>query len=141
MLAYLAPVALVVISNVFYQVCAKSSPAAMDPLAAVTVTYVVGALISSVLYYLLGRGDSLVREMSHLNWAPFALAFCIVGLEAGNILAYRAGWQVSTLQVMQGAFAAIGMLAMGYLLFHEPLTYSKLLGIVICMLGLYVINR
>ena len=38
MLSYIWPIALVVLANTFYQICAKATPEAMNPLAALTVT-------------------------------------------------------------------------------------------------------
>ena len=92
MFSYIWPVGLVVLSNVLYQICAKSTPAAMHPLASLTVTYAVGAVASAVLYYALNRGGSILREYSQLNWSPFVLGIVIVGLEVGFIYAYKAGW-------------------------------------------------
>ncbi len=45
MFSYIWPIALVVISNTLYQVCAKSVPEGMNPLASLTVTYLVGAVL------------------------------------------------------------------------------------------------
>ena len=46
MLEFMMPAALVIASNVIYQICAKGVPADIDPLASVTVTYLVGAALS-----------------------------------------------------------------------------------------------
>ena len=81
--SYIWPIGLVVLSNTVYQICAKSSPSEMHPLASLTVTYLVGALTSGVLYFALNRDRNLMREYAHLNWAPFVLGFVIVGLEVG----------------------------------------------------------
>ena len=96
MIAYLWPIALVVVSNIVYQICAKSVPSGIHPLASLTATYLVGALVSGVLYYLLSGDPNLLREYGKLNWASVVLGLVIVGLEAGWLYAYKAGWQVST---------------------------------------------
>ena len=92
MLNYIWPIALVVLSNTFYQICAKSVPGNMNPLASLTITYMIGAAVSGVLYYVLNRHSdpSLLFEWSKTNWAPFLLGFVIVGLEVGFIYAYKA---------------------------------------------------
>ena len=133
MFSYLWPIALVVLSNVAYQVCAKSVPQGINPFASLTVTYLVGAAASAILYYVLGPGGNL-------NWAPFILGIVIIGLEVGWIYAYKAGWQVSTGFIVQSAFLAVVLLFVGYFLYHEALTWNKLLGVVICVAGLAVIN-
>lgn len=140
MLSYIWPMALLVLSNTVYQVCAKSVPERMNPFASLTVTYLVGAAVSMLLYFVLGSGGSLLKEYVKLNWAPFVLGFVIVGLEVGWIYAYQAGWQVSTAFIVQSAFLAVSLLAVGYLIFHETLGWNKIVGVIICMVGLAVIN-
>ena len=140
MLSYVWPIALIVLSNTLYQICAKSVPEGMDPFASLTVTYLVGAVVSGILYFVLGSHTGLLKEYSKLNWAPIVLGLVIVGLEAGYIFAFKAGWQVSTAQVVQAAILAGVLLFVGYLLYHEALTWNKILGIVICLVGLVFIN-
>ncbi len=50
MFKYVWPIALVVLSNVFYQICAKSVPEGINPLASLTVTYVIGAVTSFIFF-------------------------------------------------------------------------------------------
>ena len=140
MFSYIWPISLVVLSNVVYQICAKSVPERMDPFASLTVTYLVSAAASALLFLLLGHGAPLAREYAKLNWAPFVLGVVIVGLEAGWLFAYKAGWQVSTAFIVQSAFLAGVLLLVGYFLYHEALTWNKLLGVAICLIGLVFIN-
>ena len=140
MLAFIWPMALLVLSNTVYQICAKSVPERINPFASMTVTYLVGAAVSAVLFFVLGSGENLAKEYSKLNWAPFVLGIVIVGLEAGWIYAYKAGWQVSTGYIVQSAFLAASLLAVGYLLYHESMTWNKLVGVALCLVGLAVIN-
>ena len=141
MFSYIWPIALVVLSNVIYQICAKSVPQGMNPLASLTVTYLVGAAASAVLYFTLNPGGNLIKEYGKLNWAPFVLGIVIVGLEVGWIYAYKAGWQVSTGFIVQSAFLAVVLLFVGFLLYQEALTWNKLVGVVICVIGLIFINH
>lgn len=140
MFAYLWPIALVVLSNIVYQVAAKSAPNDMNPLASLTITYSIGAIASAVLFFVTCKGGNLIREYGKLNWAPFVLGFAVVGLEVGFIYAYKAGWQVSTASIVQSSFLAIALIFVGYFLFKEPFSWNKLVGIVICMVGLVFIN-
>lgn len=140
MFNYLWPIALVVLSNTFYQICTKSVPAEMNPLASLTITYVIGAVVSALLYTLLNRDGNLLTELSKTNWAPFLLGFVVVGLEVGFIYAYKAGWQVSTTQIVMSSVLAVILIFVGYLLYHEDLSWNKVLGIVVCLCGLGLIN-
>lgn len=112
----------------------------MNPFASLTVTYLIGTVASLILYFLLGSGKNLVAEYRKLNWAPFVLGLVIVGLEVGWIYAYKAGWQVSTGFIVQSAFLAAMLLLVGYFLYHETLTWNKLVGVAICLIGLVFIN-
>ena len=140
MLNYVWPMALVIVSNIVYQICAKSVPAGMNPFAALVVTYLMAALASGILFFTLSNEKNLMLEMSKMNWAPFALGIVIVGLEAGWIYAYKAGWPVSTAFIVQSAILAAGLLLVGYLLYQEGLTWNKLAGVAICLIGLILIN-
>ena len=140
MFSFIWPIALVIISNVAYQICAKSVPKDIDPFASLIITYLAGAAASAILYYALGSDGNLLSESRKLNWAPIVLGIVIVGLEAGWIYAYKAGWQVSTGFIVQSAFLSSVLLFVGYLLYHEALTWNKIVGVVICMIGLIFIN-
>ncbi len=140
MLSYLWPLALVVVSNIVYQICAKSAPASMNPLASLTVTYGVGTVVSGALYFLLNRGGNLLQEYRSLNWAPFALGIAIVGLEVGFLYAYRAGWKISTASIVQSAFLAVALVIVGALLYHEKVGWHQLVGVGLCLAGLVFIN-
>jgi len=140
MFSYIWPIALLVASNTIYQICAKSVPEGMNPFASLTVTYLIGAAASTVLYFVLRSDGTLMKEYSKLNWAPFALGIVIVGLEAGWIYAYKAGWQVSTGFIVQSAFLAMVLLLVGYFIYHESVTWNKAAGVVICLIGLIFIN-
>ena len=140
MFAYVWPIGLVVISNLVYQICAKSVPQGINPLASLTITYLVGAVASAILYFILTRGGNLFQEYGKLNWAPIVMGVVIVGLEAGWIYAYKAGWQVSVGFIVQSAFLAVALVFVGFLLYKEALTWNKLVGVGVCLAGLVVIN-
>ena len=140
MFSYIWPIALVVISNTLYQVCAKSVPEGMNPLASLTVTYLIGAAVSCIMYYILNRDANLFREIRLTNWAPIVLGIVIVGLEVGFIYAFRAGWQVSITQIVCSAIVTVILIFVGYLLYHEAITWNKIVGIIICVAGLVLIN-
>jgi drug/metabolite transporter (DMT)-like permease len=140
MFSYVWPIALVVLSNVVYQICAKSMPDGLNPFAALTITYLVGALASAVLFFVLGKQPNPLKELSNLNWTPFVLGLVIVGLEVGFIYAYKAGWEVSTASLVQGVALAVILVFVGFLLYKEGLSWNKLVGIGICLVGLFFIN-
>lgn len=140
MFNYLWPLVLVVLSNTFYQVCAKSVPGGINPLASLTVSYSVGAIVSLVLYFALNKNANLIEEYKHLNWAPFVLGIAIVGLEVGYIYAYKVGWPVSIAQIVQAAMLAVILIFVGFFFYKEAITLNKIVGIVVCLIGLGLIG-
>lgn len=140
MLNYLWPIMLVILSNALYMICAKSVPNDMNPLASLTVSYTVGALVSLALFFILNKNANLIAEYKKTNFAPFILGIVIVGLEVGYIYAYKAGWPVSTAQIVQAAVLAVILIFVGYFLYKERITWNKVVGIVVCLVGLGLIN-
>ena len=141
MASYIWPVALVVLSNTLYQICAKSIPETVNPIASLTITYLTAATASVVLYCVLNRDVNLVQQWRQINWASIVLGLVLVGLEAGFIYAYKAGWQVSTAATVQSAFLAILLLAVGVALYHEAITWNKVVGVAVCLIGLAILNK
>ena len=93
------------------------------------------------MYCALSGGENIISEYRKLNWAPFALGIVIIGLEVGLICVYRAGWPVSTAQIVQSAFLAVILLFVGLALYREALTANKIVGMAVCLAGLYIINK
>lgn len=135
------PIALVVFSNIVYQICAKGVPKDMDAMASMTITYLVGAVCSAIMYFVMNKNGNLLQEYAKMNWAPFFLGVSVVGLEVGFIYAYKNGWAVSTASLVQSAFLAVALIIVGAVLYREAITANKAIGIVICLIGLYFINK
>ena len=55
MLNFYWPIGLLVLSNVFYHITAKSLPAEVDAFFCMAVTYLVGAVISIALFLTIGN--------------------------------------------------------------------------------------
>lgn len=141
MFNYIWPVAIIVSSNILYQICAKGIPQQMNTYASMTVTYAVATLFSAIMFFMTTKGGNILREFKIANWATVVLGIVITGLEVGFIYAYKAGWKVSTLATVTNAFLAIGLLVLGFFMYHEAINLSKILGVAICLVGLWFINK
>ncbi len=97
-----------------------------------------GEILSSEV---IDNGRNIIKEFSHINWATIVLGIVITGLEVGFIFAYKAGWKVSTLATVSNALLAVILIFVGPIGFHESITWSKVLGVVICLVGLFFINK
>ena len=140
-LALYWPILLAVFSDIFYQICAKSTPVSLNPFASLTITYLVGAAVSTVIFFITSGGGNLLAEWKAINWSTFVLGLAIVGLEAGAIYMYKVGWAVNTGYIVKAILLAIALIAVGYFLYKESFSMNKALGIVACLVGLYLINK
>ncbi len=134
------PIAVIVISNIFYHICSKETPEGINPYAALTVTYLVGAAVCAVLF-LFTRKGGILQEYKQLSWSNWVLGIAIVGLEAGSIAMYKAGWAISSGQLVHSAILAVCLIVIGVIVYKEHMSISKIAGIVMCLAGLYFINK
>lgn len=135
------PIALIVFSNIFYNICSKQTPEGIHPLAALTVTYLVSAVTCGILFYVLTPGGKLLQEYKSLNWTSYVLGLALVGLEAGSMYMYKAGWNINAGHLVHSSILAVLLVFVGYLLYHETISLQKVLGIFLCLAGLFLINK
>ena len=138
---YYWPIALIVLSNIFYHISSKSTPDNINPFASLTITYLVCTLASTVMYFSLNRGGNLLQEYRNLNWTSLVLGLAVVGLDVGTIYMYKAGWNMSVGQLVHSAILAVCLVIIGCIFFKEQITPSKIAGILLCMGGIYFLNR
>lgn len=134
------PIAMIVVSNTLYNICAKSVPGEVDSFAALCVTYLTAAGASVALFFLANSNRHLLAELGKVNWVPLVLGIVIVGLEFGYVAAYRAGWQVSTCSLTANITLACVLVAVGAVLYRESISLRQLAGIVVCGAGLFLIS-
>lgn len=135
------PLLMVVCSSTIYHICAKSVSPKLNTFASLTVAYLIGAVLTVIIYYATSPTKNLVQEFSHLNWATVVMGLAIVGLEAGNILMYKAGWNISVGSLINNITVSIILLFVGLLLYKEKITPTQIAGIVLCLAGLVLVNR
>jgi uncharacterized membrane protein len=137
---YSLSIALSVISNVLYHIFQKLTPSDVNPLIALLVTYVVAAAICLVLLPLFPLQIGLIESVKQINWASIALGFAIVGLEAGYLLAYRAKWNISLASMVGNVAMALVLVPVGLLFFREKLSAANYAGLILCVIGLVLVN-
>lgn len=140
-LTYYLPIILIVTANVFYNICTKSTPETVNPFLSLLVTYLVAALLTFLLMITNGLDEGLIQSFKRLNWTSFALGISVVALEFGYISAYRAGWNISLGSLVANISLAILLIPVGLLFYKEVLTTNHLIGIALCLAGLFFINR
>lgn len=138
---YFLPILVIVLSNTFYNIIAKATPTAANPLLSLFFTYITAAGITVIALLFTGLSKPLFASIADLNWTSFALAFAIIGLELGYILAYRFGMPISIGSLIANIGLAIVLIILGILFYKEHFTINQAIGIFLCLAGLFFINK
>jgi multidrug transporter EmrE-like cation transporter len=135
------PLVLAIAGSLVYHTAAKSIPKALDPAAALIGLYAT-ALAGSVVTFALLKSGPLSLQLGRF-WHP-TVAMVGIGalmIELGFLLAYRGAWPVSTASVIANAVVAVLLLPLGALVFGEAFTIDRALGVVLCLIGVSLLQR
>ena len=141
MFMYVFSIFLIVASNVFYNICQKSTPHRANPFSALLVTYLTAAVITVIALLCYKTDKGFFQSFKDINWTSVALGISIVGLEFGYLMAYRAGWNISVGSLVANIFLALMLIPIGIFFFKEGFELNKILGAVFCIIGLLLINK
>lgn len=138
---YVFSIALIVASNILYNICQKSTPEKANPFAALLLTYLVAGILTVIAFYLSKPEKTLLQSFKGLNWTSPVLGLAIVGLEFGYIMAYRAGWNISVGSLVANILLALALIPIGIIFYQEGFGVNKILGAILCIAGLILTNR
>jgi hypothetical protein len=138
---YVFSIALIVASNILYNICQKSTPEKANPFSALLLTYLVAGVLTVIAFYLSKPEKTLFQSFKGLNWTSPLLGIAIVGLEFGYIMAYRAGWNISVGSLVANILLALALIPIGILFYQEGFGLNKILGAILCIAGLIPINK
>ncbi|KJR48276.1 Membrane protein [Desulfosporosinus sp. I2] len=141
MVLYMFPIALIVLSNIVYNVCQKSTPQSVNPFSALLITYLTAAILTLVAFPFYKTDKGFFQSFYELNWTSFALGGAIVGLELGYLFAYRVGWNLGVGSLVANIILAIMLIPIGILFYKEGFAINQIIGAVFCIVGLILINK
>ena len=84
-----------ILCTVGYHLVLKLTPAGVNPLLSLMLTYALVTLSFGVILLLSPGGLEWRHELRQLNWTVLALAVAIVGLDLAFMFVYRSGFEVS----------------------------------------------
>ena len=134
-------IALVVFGNVVYHLGQRSIPREANPVVATLAAYLVALVATFATIPLLARGTPLTTAWRSLNGSTVLVGTGIVAVEIGFLLAYRSGWTLGNASLVANATVAVVLLALGVLVFREPLSLTRLSGVGLCLVGLWIVTR
>lgn len=133
-------ISVTILSNIFYHIIQKVTPQQANPVLSLAISYFAAGLICIALLPVFPLKEGLREGVRQLNWTTIALAFTLVGLEIGFLLAYRAGWTISLAGLFSNSAVAVMLLPVGYLLFRDRLSGLNMLGVLVAIVGLVLMN-
>ncbi len=137
----LAWLSLAIACTVGYHLVLKLTPPGVNPLLSLLVTYALVTVLFGA-FLLAAPGEFAWRqEIRQLNWTALALAVAIVGLDLAFLFLYRSGFEVSLGALVTQSAAAMLLLVVGVMAFREKLSAENALGIALCLVGLWLVNR
>ena len=133
------PIAVAVISNVFYHIASKSIPAEQNAFMGLVVNYAT-ALLASVILFFLTPHEKILIEVTRSNWACILMGLSITAVEAAFVMIYRAGGELSTASLIVNILIALAMIFVGGIFYHEQIFLRKIFGAVLCMAGVALLS-
>ena len=138
---YYLPVLFIVLSNVLYDISAKSFSKGINVFAGMAIYYLVAVVVSLVLFYLTSENKNLLKELKKINWATFSLALGCTGADIGYILVFRSGWDISFGSLVCNILIAISLLFIGVIFYREYINIKHVAGILLCLIGFVLITH
>ena len=141
MFMYFFSIVIIVASNVFYNICQKSTPQKVNPFAALFVTYLSALLLTGAILIFDRSEKNFIDNFKGINWTSYVLGICIFGLEFGYLMAYRAGWNISIGSLVANIILAILLIPIGIIVYKEGFDLNRIIGAAFCIIGLLLINK
>ncbi len=130
----------VVLGNVVYHVSQKSIPRGLDPVFSVFVSYVT-ALALSALLLPWAASRPIRASWNRTTWASVGVGVGAFVIEFAFLFVYRSGWNISLASFAGSAALAAILVPIGVLLFRERLSWVNAVGLLLCLLGFFLVTR
>ncbi len=128
-------------ATVGYHVVIKLTPAEANPYLSLAVTYAVTTLAFVAAYSVMPGPAPLRAAVGQLNWTAVTLGIVVVFLDLGFMMLYRGGFDVSLGQLITQSAGALLLLLIGVAFFAEKLSVVNIGGILLCVVGLWLVNK
>lgn len=135
------PILVVVLGNVFYHLGQRAVPAGANPVVATLAAYLAAFVMTIATIPFLARDVVWRSAFTSLNSSTLFVALGAVMVEIGFLLAYRAGWSISNVSITANAILSVVLLGIAALAFREPVSATRVLGVGVCLGGLWLVTR
>lgn len=137
---YIWPLILVIVTVVCYHVASKETASNIVPYASLVITYGVAAVLSFIFFLITAKQKNFLLEVKKTNWASWAYGVALVATEAGFVYVYRSGWAISVGSLVVNISLACLLIIIGRIFYKEHISPRQLAGLLVCIIGLIMIN-
>jgi len=137
---YFLSAVLAIVGGVMYHHFVKRIPATIHPIVSIVGIYLGVLLVSGLLLGLVPPAEGYRYHFKQLSWVQLAVAISVFLIELGFVLMYRAGWNLSSGNLVTGVFINLLLLALGVGLLREKLSVVNAIGIAISIIGVAMIG-
>ncbi|MDQ3134756.1 MAG: hypothetical protein M3Q76_08130 [Acidobacteriota bacterium] len=142
MRAFYLPIVLTIGGNLLYHLAQKSIPQTANPMITLLLAYAAGMAVCAVgAVFYPAAGKPFMASVREANWAVVAVGLGAATIEIGFLLAYRAGWRLSTAAVTSSVAVTVLFIPLGVLLFKERLSLWNAVGVLFCLAGLLLVSQ
>lgn len=140
-IAYIFPIALTIFGGLIYHTSSQHVPN-LHPSSVLTIAYVLQLIfcIGWGIYTKASTDVSTALMSSGDRYWIVGLAIGSIVMEVGFILAYRAGWNLSSADITSVSVISILFLFGETLIYNFDFNLKRMIGIIICTIGLMLIN-
>jgi drug/metabolite transporter (DMT)-like permease len=137
---YAASMILIIVSGVLYQLFQKRIAPAANPALSLIVSYAASFGLSCALLLIFPLKKSIGAALGDLNPVSLLLALPIVGIELGYLLLYRNGGRLSISMPLISTCITLLLLGIGIFVLGEAPTPKKLIGVGLCLAGVFFLQ-
>jgi uncharacterized membrane protein len=141
MKSFYLPLVLTIGGNVLYHVSQKSVPKTANPLLTMMLAYAVGIGVCALCTIFYPAEKSFLSSIREANWTVATIGIGATAVELGYLLAYRVGWNISIAPILTSVGVTLLLIPIGIMVFREQLSAWNMVGIILCLAGLFLVTR
>jgi drug/metabolite transporter (DMT)-like permease len=138
--AIFLPLAAALTGNVIYHLASRSASSGASAFATMAIVYLIGAVLAGVIALSLERAGANSFAEAARHPAIYALAIAVLMIEAGFLLAYRAGAAVSSSSLLVNSSVAVVLALIGIVALKEGFNWRLGFGMALTLAGVIIIS-
>ena len=136
---FYVPMMLSVLGTLVYHIAQKTMPREVSPFFPLAIAFSFAAFICAAI--LLSTTPAPWPIWRAMLPSSVALAFAVVAIETGYLMAYRVGWQLNRAALFSNVTVAVLLIPLGMILFGEQISLRTIAGSSLCILGLILLVK